>query len=445
MNRPEVANKPACEILLVATWHSLAWLVAANLVGLLLATLLLIPGLNNHLGEWTYGRWIPVHLNMQLYGWCSLPLVGWLLKIYQADRIPASCWSRAALWAWSAALFAGAVSWLQSHSSGKIFLEWQGYVRVLFPLAMFVLWLVLAGSLRSHWRSPENAGWRRMGKALGLIVLLAAPFALYWAAGTKVYPPVNPDTGGPTGVSLAESTLFVVIIFLLIPHGLGRRPKFVQLFKRLTWMWFALSVGLLLALGHGNDSHHRLGQIIALGSLLPWMFLLPAYYNSFEWPDASTSWRRACFFWWGVLLASAWLVFLPGLLDHFKFTDALVGHSHMAMAGFISSLNCFLLVLVEEANQEVFDSLWAFIAWQAGTFGYVGLMFVAGWIEGGDPSFTIIPGFGREAIYIARLACGVLMAAASIHWLRQVSVKLHRQADVSQRQACAPKLCTSAT
>ena len=443
MKPSETAVEAAPEILVAATVHSLVWLVVANLVGVLLATLLLFPGLNGYLGEWTYGRWIPVHLNLQLYGWCSLPLVVWLTRVYQADRLPASKWSRAAFWAWSTALLTGAASWLQGHSSGKIFLEWQGFSRVLFPLATFVLWLVLAWSLRCQWHSPENTDlWVRIGKVAGLAGLLTVPFALYWAAGTSVYPPVNPDTGGPTGVSLAESTLGIVIILLLIPYGLNRRPKAVKRFIQSAWAWFVFSTGLLLALGHGNESHHRFAQILGLGSLLPWMFLLPAYYNSFDWPATSVLWQRACFFWWGVLLASAWLVFLPGVLDRFKFTDALVGHSHMAMAGFISSLNVFLLVTIVEAGQDVFNSPWAFAAWQAGTLGYVVLMFVAGWIEGGDPAFTIVPGIGRNVIYMARLLCGGMMSLTSIYWLIRVSEKLKTSAGASQQHVCAAAMST---
>ena len=51
--------------------HALGWLVAGNVVGLWLAILQLKPGLA--VGDWTYGRWVPVHLNVQLFGWTSLP------------------------------------------------------------------------------------------------------------------------------------------------------------------------------------------------------------------------------------------------------------------------------------------------------------------------------------------------------------------------------------
>jgi cytochrome c oxidase cbb3-type subunit 1 len=64
-----------------AAWHALFWLVAANAIGVLIAILLLFPSLNVLLGEWTYGRWIMVHMNLELYGWASLPLVAFLVRI----------------------------------------------------------------------------------------------------------------------------------------------------------------------------------------------------------------------------------------------------------------------------------------------------------------------------------------------------------------------------
>ena len=127
-----------------AVWHSLFWLVFANAIGVLLSILLLVPSLNGWLGEWTYGRWIMVHMNLELYGWTSLPMVGFLFKVYQTERAPLAEWCRPVLWAWSAALGVGAFSWLSGHSSGKLFLDWSGYARIVFPLAMLALWLLLA-------------------------------------------------------------------------------------------------------------------------------------------------------------------------------------------------------------------------------------------------------------------------------------------------------------
>src|SRR5947208_373392 len=69
----ETAPLPGRRVMAATAWHSLLWLVLANCVGVLLAAMLLFPGINALLGEWTYGRWMAVHMNLQLYGWCSLP------------------------------------------------------------------------------------------------------------------------------------------------------------------------------------------------------------------------------------------------------------------------------------------------------------------------------------------------------------------------------------
>ena len=422
MNPDPSAGQSKTDVLGPAAWHSLAWLLIANCVGLLLAILLLFPGLNGVLGEWTYGRWMPVHLNLQLYGWCSLPLVGWLLKVYRVDATPAARWSRPALWAWSAALAFGAVSWLTGHTGGKLFLDWQGYARVLFPLATFMLWLVLAWALRSRWSSGQSVTTaERVAKVFGLIVLLSVPATLYWAADPKIYPPVNPDTGGPTGASLLESTLGIVSVLLLLPYGCGRKLCGGKEFLYAAWALFAFEIALSLSLGRDNASHRLPLQFLGLGSLLPWIVLLPLYFKSFNWPEHSRLWLNALLFWWGLLLASAWTIFLPGLLDRFKFTDSLVGHSHMAMAGFVSSMNIFVLVNLLGEKRQVFASRWAFAAWQGGALGYIIAMFFAGSIEGRNPAFSFVPGEMRDGIYLFRLVCGALMTAAVAYWLWQAT------------------------
>ena len=120
--------------------HALGWLVAGSAVGLWLSLLLLFPGLQ--VGEWTYGRWVPVHLNGMLSGWTALPLVAWLLTIYEVPRR----WADAATRAWTAALAAACCHWLSGGSSGKIFLDWKGGPLFAFVAALGFLWLVLAVS-----------------------------------------------------------------------------------------------------------------------------------------------------------------------------------------------------------------------------------------------------------------------------------------------------------
>lgn len=429
MNPPSSAATPkpgTVEVIGTAAWHSLFWLLIANGVGLLLAALLVFPQVNQWLGEWTYGRWMPLHLNLQLYGWCSLPLVAWLLQVYRVGETPARVWGRTALWAWSAGLAVGAISWLGGHTGGKIFLDWEGFARVFFPLGTLVLWLVLAWSLRLDWKSsPGASALLRWGKVLGLVVLIFVPVALYWAASPKIYPPVNPTTGGPTGASLLESTLGIVTVLLLLPYGCQRPRRGGNDFIAMAWGYFTLEWALSLSLGHTNASHQLPMQFIGLGSLLPWIALIPLYFHSFEWPANAQRWLKALFFWWGLLVASAWTIFLPGLLDRFKFTDGLVGHSHMAMAGFVTTMNILLLVTLLGENSRVFNSRLAFYLWHGGALGYIALMFFAGTIEGKDPAFSFVLGAERGTIYLLRLGCGLLMTAAALTWFWQMNRQNH--------------------
>ena len=415
-----------------AAWHSLFWLVCANAIGVLIAILLLAPSLNRLLGEWTYGRWVMVHMNLELYGWTSLPLVGFLFRVYGADRGPAANWCRPVLWVWSATLSVGVFSWLSGHSSGKLFLDWSGYARVLFPCALLALWLLLVFSLIGNWSHSENANliaW--VEKLAGLVILLAVPFVVYIASGPNTYPPVNPDTGGPTGASQLESSLAIVAVLLMLPFGIApRKPRKSRIIV-IAWIVLAAESILCAALGRADTSHHQPVQFLSLGSLLVWLPLTPAYYAAFAWHANTRRWRLAFLWWWAALVVTGWVLFLPGILDHFKFTDGLVGHSFVAMAGFTSSLIIFVMVQLLGDDGWIFNRMRAFLLWNSSVIAYVVLMTVAGWREGFDPAFTMVPGTLRNVLYTLRLLTGFLMLLASLDWLVDTTALLRKPVPVS--------------
>ena len=167
--------------------HALGWLVVGNLVGIWLAVLLLRPGWGMIADDMTYGRWMPVHLDVQLYGWCALPLVGWLLSVYQTDEsLAGGQYANAVVWGWTASLSFGCVAWLQGKTSGKIFLDWSGGALVSFLVAQALLWTVLM----SAWMKMRN-GWslaRRAWSGFGLLALACVLPAMRHAASPGVYP-----------------------------------------------------------------------------------------------------------------------------------------------------------------------------------------------------------------------------------------------------------------
>jgi len=406
-----------------AVQHSLFWLVLGNLIGALIALLLLVPRLNAALGEWTYGRWIMVHMNLALYGWCSLPLVGFLLSVYGAHRGRAAYWARPAVWAWSSALVLGSFSWLSGHSSGKLFLDWSGVARVYFPLTMLALWVVLFVSLMHAWSREGTLA--RIAKIVGLLLLLATPVLIFVASSPSVYPAFNPDTGGPTGTSQLESSLAIVAILLVLPYGLTKRKPNSSWPVRVAWIVLVAEAALCATLDRSGISHHRPVQYLSLGSLLLWLPLTPAYYAAFAWHSATRRWRMAFLWWWATLVASGWVLFLPGVLDRFKFTDGLVGHSLAALAGFVTALIIFVMTQLLGDEAWIFNQTWSFYAWNAGVLAYVVIMTIAGWLESSNPAFTIVSGIAHNLLYILRLLTGLAMLAASVDWMR-AAAQIHR-------------------
>jgi cytochrome c oxidase cbb3-type subunit 1 len=405
---PERTSMPEPAGLSTALRHALGWLVFGNAVGLYLSLLLLFPNLQ--LAQWTYGRWVPVHLNVQLYGWTSLPLVAWLFSIYQVDSSKARTWASAVLWAWTAALALGVFHWLGGATSGKIFLDWKGGALWGFVAAQALSWIVLTCA----WRE-RSASWskpRRLGALAGLAGLALVPLSLLFAASPAVYPPVDRTTGGPTGSSLLGSSLIVVGLMLLLP-----RLAAVSLGKKKSpgiWIFFALSwivFGVTEAMG---GTHFQAVQIAAMLFLLPWVWWLPRDWARFDWPDGSAVWRAAMFAWWGLLVVSGLLMYQPGVLDHLKFTQGLVAHSHLAMAGFTTSFCALLLVLL---TGKRIGPGWSVALWHLAALVMIVTLALMGWKEGDGTSWMLEQPAWRDWGLGMRALCGGLMLWISVHWL----------------------------
>lgn len=390
-----------------ACGHALGWLAVANGVGLWLALMLWFPALNH--SEWTYGRWVPVHLNLQLYGWTSLPLIAWLMKIFKADAENIRPWADAALWAWSAALLVGAVSWLSGMSSGKIFLDWTGGALASFLIAQIVLWIVLVAAWKSN-QATWDLRWRN-GLLMLVLALALVPLSLWFASSPAVYPPVDRTTGGPTGASLLGSSLIVVGLMLAMPRvarlaGHGIRGKWL-------WIYFAVSWLAFFIFERIGGTHRDVCQLVSMAMLLPWAWIIPRDWSGYQWPESSQAWRHAMIGWWALLVLSGWLLYQPGVLDRLKFTQALVGHSHLAMGGYTSS---FCMLLMGLLTGSCVGSRWSVWVWNLSVLGMVIALKISGWIEGGGWSWMLEPPAWREVGWLMRAACGLVMWLISVSW-----------------------------
>ena len=395
--------------------HALGWLVAANVVGVWLAALLVWPELNGLTGALSYGRWMPLHLDWQLYGWCTLPLLGALAAwMIPADDLAGVRQARWALAAWSLALALGGVSWLAGNVSGKLFLDWSGWARPLLPLAMLLWWSALGAAV-----------WARRGtltrselavRAIVLALLVSVPPLLYWSEGREVYPSVNPDSGGATGASLLGSTLSLVLLIGWIPRALGLARKERGTRGARFWGALVVSAVIFVAIDRGNASHHAWAQIAALGTLLAWAPLTWGYLRGFVWPAAAGRWLGAAFAWWTLLLASGWLTFWPGLSERFKFSNVLVAHAHLAMAGAVTSFGVALLAALGRAPGGGAVAFWG---WQLTTLAHVAVLVCLGILETARAGEFFVGAPWVTGLLVARLMAGSAMLAASAAWCRE--------------------------
>jgi len=411
--------------------HAFGWLAAANLVGFGLSLLLIWPELNDLVAPLTYGRWMPVHLNGQLYGWCALPLVGLLLIAFLDLRHPRAVrHAQIALGAWTLALVAGSASWLMGLTSGKLFLDWQGCARPLLPAAMVVLWTVLAAHGWWRWRirtrgvTAHRDTWAHAGRAGLLCVLLPVPALIHWSSGTDVYPAVNPETGGATGASLLGSTLGMVTIFAALPLLLGvsrAKPNTSR-----TGGWF-FGLALLASwfvygmIDHGHASHESRDQILGLGTLFIWIPLAWSHLNAYAWAAKARPWLAAGFGWWTLLVVTGWMTFLPGWSDSLKFTHALVAHAHLAMAGFVTAINQALLLSLEppeNPGRRPPGSDAAFWLWQGSLALQLITLFSLALVESFDLADFFYSGSWTTCLFALRTITGASMLVASACWLK---------------------------
>jgi cytochrome c oxidase cbb3-type subunit 1 len=352
---------------------------------------------------------MPVHLNWQLYGSCALPLVGALLAWCLDPEHPrVERHAQAALGLWSLALALGGIAWLGGATSGKLFQDWHGWTRPLLPAAMHVTWALLAA--HTWWRWHRLSAGGRTGRAAVLALLLIVPSVLYWSGGREVYPAVNPDSGGATGAALLGSTLGIVTIYLLLPHllGLVARRRMMGFVAAMAASWVVFGV-----IDRGDVSHHVTEQIAALGLLLIWIPLLPMGWASYSWPDEARPWLRAATVWWALLVISGWVTFLPGVSEALKFTHALVAHAHLAMAGFVLSVNgAILMVLTGRAEPRG-----VFWLWQGGVGVFVAVMLGLGVLETERAGEFFRGEPWTHAWLGVRLLAGVAMTVASGRWL----------------------------
>ena len=407
--------------------YSLSWLAVGCSVGFLMILLLVCPTLGLALGEFSYGRWVTLHLNFQLYGWGSLPLVGVLLKSFLRPGPAGLHQANLALSAWSLALAMGGVSWLAGETSGKLFLDWAGTPLLLLVLALTLLWVILTWNYLASLFEANPSG-RRDCLALTLIkggllaTLTSVPWALHHVSQRQSYPAIDPGTGGPTGASLLDSTLGIVVVIALLPRLLSipRKPGTAA---PAFWIWFALASGYFLTLNHGNSSHRDWRQIGAMAMLLVGVPAFIQFLRQYQWNEKAGLWFTSVQCWWATLVAMGFIDFLPGVLDRAKFTNALIAHADVAMPGLLTSLNMLILGNLATPGSEASRAILgrrAFWLWQGALILQVVITVAIATREAADSGeLWKVTGYA-SAFFTARLMTAISMGTAALIWVWRV-------------------------
>jgi len=165
-----------------------------------------------------------------------------------------------------------------------------------------------------------------------------------------------------------------------------------------------------------GGTHFDGWQNFSLLLMPPWAWLLLRDWKGFAWPPESRVWRRAMFGWWALLVITGYLMYFPWILDRIKFTQGLVAHSHLAMAGFTTSFCALLAVLLtgRPLGGRISISLW-----HLAVVAMILTLAAMGWREGAEPSWMLTKPAWREWGLAARSACGIGMLSVSAVWLLQ--------------------------
>jgi cytochrome c oxidase cbb3-type subunit 1 len=203
----------------------------------------------------------------------------------------------------------------------------------------------------------------------------------------------------------------VVSLMMLLPRagvavGRGRAGWGVWTYLANCWLVFGAAEWI-------GGTHFQFYEIAALALLVPWAVIIPWDWAGFEWPAGSGVWRGALFGWWALLVLTGVAMFLPGLLDRIKFTQALVAHSHLAMAGFTTSF-CGLLAVALGCRLA---GGWRVAAvWHGAVLAMTLVLALMGLAEGGGYAWMLETPWWRAAGLGLRACCGAVMLGVSALW-----------------------------
>lgn len=327
---------------------SLVWFLLLLFTGLVLSFQFFWPQLFRGIPFLSFGRFRPVHSQGILYGWLSLAMMGgWLYILPRLTRSPLHSpgLARLSLLFWNLGLVVGMVGVMSGFTQGYEYADWVWPADLLF---VFSLFFTSYNTFQTVRKRREKTVYVSLWYMLGTLVYFSG---IYLIGNTPLFSGMNQMNInwflGHSIVGLWFTTGLLAIAYYLFPKVFGN-PIYSH---RLSLIGF-WTIGAFYI---QNGPHHLLFS--------PMLYWLQSYSVIMSIFLLIPVWAVLANFWgtirgkWGVLadslpakfLVAGWAFYfmtcLQGPLQAIRtmsayehFTHWVVGHAHLALMGFASSM-----------------------------------------------------------------------------------------------------------
>ncbi|MFB3881553.1 MAG: cbb3-type cytochrome c oxidase subunit I [Armatimonadota bacterium] len=435
---------------------SAAWFLVAALWGMASAMHLFAPDLFRNVGVLEFGRMRPAHTNLMLFGFTSLGLIGgglYVAPVMLRTPLFSERLANLAMWLWNLALVVTTVTLPIGLTQGREYAELVYPAKLLLLAALVVLLYVLVMTVM---RRQESLLYVSVWYICG---------AVLWT--TLIYPLGNvmwhPRTGALFGTVDAIWLWFYghnIFGLLLTPLAVGMAYYIMPRVAKAPLYSHTLSlVGFwaLLAFYTHIGTHHLIQAPVptwlktvsivdSIGMLIPvtavlvnlWLTTKDRLGGFLE--SVPGKFVFAGSVWYLITCVQGPMQSLPSVQTYTHFNNWVIGHAHIAVAGFSGSiaLGTLWYVLPLVSKRRVYSvglvnlQFWLFLI---GIGGFFGVLTAAGLIQGaawanGETVYRalplISPYMGLRALF------GVLVLSAALVGLYNVVMTLRRGEAISQ-------------